>query len=119
MLGIAVVDGSFKNLRTLDEIYNFAPILNGNGRILEWAVPMRTLPTASIGLLQVLQEQSPLIISSSSAQAFAWHYVDQDTAGQPTSPTEDCQPISADAGKETCPQSLIRSNIGIKLNRPQ
>lgn len=119
MLGIAVLEGAFKNLRTLDEICDFAPTLNGNARIVEWADPMRALPTASIGLLKVLQEKSPSFISSSSAQAFAWHYVNQNTAGQPTSPTEDCQPISADAGKDTCPQPLIRSNIGIKLNRPQ
>lgn len=56
MLSLALVDGGFKYFHTIDEIFSFKPSFNGDAWILEWADPLRALPTAFINLLSVLKQ---------------------------------------------------------------
>ncbi|KAF8862732.1 hypothetical protein BDZ45DRAFT_722988 [Acephala macrosclerotiorum] len=65
MLSLALVDEAFKDFHTINEIFDFEAPLNGDARILEWADPIRALPTASIIILDVSQQLASSILSSS------------------------------------------------------
>jgi hypothetical protein len=132
ILGIALVDRAFKDFHTIDEICDFTPPLNDDTRILEWDDPMRVLPTASVDILNALQ-QPPSISSSSPItpiqysqynvqhntgtrsrlirhmeDIFLLHYTGQN-AGQPTS-SEENQLILADVTSLSPPGAAIRSS---------
>lgn len=112
MLAIALVERAFKDFHTVDEICDFAPPLNHDAQMLEWADPMGALPNISIDVLNVLRQQSPSFISSStSGQQRNVHHrtnpaADQNTTDQPTSSMEDNQLILAGAASEAVIRSL-------------
>jgi hypothetical protein len=132
ILGIALVDRAFKDFHTIDEICGFTPPLNGDAQILEWADPMRVLPTVFVDILNALQQQ-PSISSSSpitpiqysqcnvqhntgtrsrlvrhTEDVFLLHYMSQN-AGQPTS-SEENQLILADVASLSPSGAAIRSS---------
>lgn len=68
VLGMAVLDRAFKDFHTLDEIFHFEPTLNDDAQILEWANPMRALPTAFSDVLNLLKQQLVLPTLESPSQ---------------------------------------------------
>ena len=103
-------------MHTFDDICDFAPPLNRDSRMLEWANPMGALPSVSIDVFIALRQQSLSSISfSTSAQhrtnPGAWRpgHANQNTTDQPTSSTEDNQLILA--GAASPPSEVVTQSL--------
>jgi hypothetical protein len=67
MLAIAFKERAFKDFNTFDKIFNLVPPLNHDPRMLRWANPRGAMSSVSIDVLNVLKQQPPSSISSSTS----------------------------------------------------